>query len=283
VSGTILVTGATGKTGAIVARRLRDLGATVRTAARSGADVHFDWSDPVTHDEALHDVARVYVVAPPAASDPVESLVPFVERALRAGLRRVVLLSSSAIEDSMPGLGAVERAVRERVPEWTLVKPSWFMQNFSGRWHPHGASLADDGVVVTCTGTGRIGFVDVEDIAEVAVRALSDEVPHNAAHIVTGPEALSYDDVIAILSRTTGRTLHHLHVDEAEAENRWIATGIPQAYAKLLVALDVRIRTGAENRVTDTVLRVTGRPPRSFEDFARATFAPSLAVEHASC
>lgn len=232
--------------------------------------VRFDWADASTHASALADVDRVYLVAPALVEDPAPLMAPFVERALASGVRRFVLLSSSAIPEDAPGLGAVERFLRERAPEWAVLKPSWFMQNFLNPQHPHGASLMREGTVVTSTGAARVGFVDAEDIAEVGVRALADAVPHDAVHVITGPETLSYGEVTAILTRVTGRNLRHVHVDDGEAIRRLAAAGMPERYASLLVGLDIAIRGGAEDRLTDTVLRVTGRAPRNFEAFARA-------------
>jgi uncharacterized protein YbjT (DUF2867 family) len=276
----VLVTGGTGQTGSRVASRLAELGFAVRVGSRaahasSGAteQVRFDWADASTHAEALRGAQRAYLVAPDLVDDPSTLMRPFLTRALESGVRRFVLLSSSAVPDDAPGLGAVERALREQAPEWAVLKPSWFMQNFINMRHTHGPSLLHEGVVVTSTGDGRVGFIDAEDIAEVAARALADEVSHDAAHTITGPEALSYDDVAAILSRVTGRSLAHVRVDDAEAKRRMIATGMPERYADLLVGLDALIRDGAEDRVTDTVERVTGRPPRSLEAFARAHLA----------
>jgi uncharacterized protein YbjT (DUF2867 family) len=276
---TILVTGGTGNTGRRAAARLTELGFAVRTGSRAAPasssateHVRFDWADASTHAAALRGVDRAYLVAPALVEDPSTLMRPFITRALESGVRRFVLLSSSALPDGAPGIGAVERALREQAPQWAVLKPSWFMQNFVAP-HQHGASLLREGVVVTSTGAGRVGFIDVADIAEVAVRALADEVSHDAAHTITGPEALGYDDVAAILSRVTGRSLKHVRVDDDEARRRLTASGMPERYADLLVGLDAAIRAGAEDRVTDTVERVTGRPPRSFEAFARANAA----------
>jgi uncharacterized protein YbjT (DUF2867 family) len=273
----VLVTGGTGNTGRRVASRLAELGFAVRAGSRAapapgGATEHvrFDWADASTHAEALRGVHRAYLVAPALVDDPSTLMRPFITRALESGVRRFVLLSSSAIPEGATGIGAVERALREQAPQWAVLKPSWFMQTFIDMRYVHGPSLLREGVMVTSTGDGRVGFVDTDDIAEVAVRALADEASHDAAHPLTGPEALSYDDVAAILSRVTGRSLKHVRVDDDAARRRMIATGIPERYADLLVGLDAAIRAGAEDLVTDTVERVTGRPPRSLEAFARA-------------
>lgn len=270
----VLVIGAAGQTGSRIAAGLRACGTAVRTATRSAAlagstdHVRFDWSDVATHDAALAGCDAIYLLAPAAVSDPAPIMIPFLERAIAAGTHRLVLLSSSAIPDDAPGLGAVAHVLRQRAPEWAVLKPSWFMQNFFSPQHHHGASLWRDGVVMTSTGSGRVGFVDVDDIAAVAVHALVDEKSANDELVLTGPQALSYDDVCAILTQTIGRKFVHVHVDDAEAQRRLEESGMPARYAAMLVALDAAIRNGAEDRITDTVQRVTGHAPRAFAELA---------------
>lgn len=274
-AGTVLVTGGTGNTGRRISARLGELGQRVRVASRGpdrsgpGEHVRFDWHDESTHAAALAGVTRMYLVAPALVDDPSPVMLPFVARALAGGVRRIVLLGSSAIADDAPGLGAVGRQIRETAPEWAVLRPSWFMQNFLDRAHAHGAGLLR-GELVTSTGRGRVAFVDADDIAEVGAPALADARSHDAAHVITGPEALAYADVAEIFGRITGRTVVHVDVDDATARARLIAGGMPERYARLLVGLDAAIRGGAEDRVTDTVERVTGRRPRSFAEFVRA-------------
>ncbi len=275
----VLLTGGTGTTGRAIAARLEAAGARVRVASRTARDAdaregvehaRFDWADPTTHEEALRGVERAYLVAPAMVEDPSALMVAFIERALAGGARRFVLLSSSAVPEGSPGIGLVHRALRERAPEWAVLQPSWFMQNFIDPRHWHRAGIAGPGELPTATGGGRVGFVDAGDIAEVAARALLDEAPHNASHVITGPEALSYDDVAAIVSEVAGRTIRHVRVDEDAARAHLVKAGVPAPYAAFLVRLDLAIRDGAEDRVTDVVQRVTGRAPRAFRDFARA-------------
>ncbi|WP_421111360.1 NAD(P)H-binding protein [Streptomyces sp. NEAU-S77] len=272
---TVLVTGATGNTGSRVVRRLREHGAAVRAAARrpgpeAGADgVRFDWYDPATHAAALTGVERVYLVAPVGEADPVPLVEPFLAAALDRGVRRVVLLSSSAIPADAPGLGALHRLVRDTVPEWAVLRPSWFMQNFTGD-HAVAHAIRGDGWIVTATGDGRVGFVDADDIAAVAVRALLDDRPHNTDHVITGPEALRYADAARIVAEVSGRRVSHVPVTPGALRERLADAGMPREFAAVLAGLDEDIRGGAEDRTTDTVLRVTGREPRSFRDFAKA-------------
>ena len=267
----ILVTGATGTTGSRLGVVLAERGVPTRLATRnptSGRHVRFDWADPDTHADALRGVTAIYLIAPIGVADPVPLVEPFLNEARRQGIRRVVALSSSALPEGALGLGAIHHLVRTTMPEWTVLRPSWFMQNFTGdHLVAHGVR---SGEIVTATGTGRVAFIDAADIATVAGHALMDKNPHNAEHILTGPEALSYADAAAILTQQTGRVITHRSCSVDEAAGRITAQGVPDDFARQLAALDLAISGGAEDRVTDTVRVVTGRPARSFRTFAAA-------------
>ncbi|MGM1058317.1 NAD(P)H-binding protein [Saccharothrix sp. Mg75] len=267
---TALVTGGTGTTGSRVAALLRPTTPVRVASRRPGVDrVPFDWTDPATHAPALDGVDRVYLVAPIGVAEPAPLVEPFLAAAADAGVRRVVLLGSSAIEEGGTGMGALYRLVRSAVPEWAVLRPSWFMQNFTGD-HAVAHSLRADREVVTATGDGRVAFVDADDIAAVAFRALTDPEPHDAEHVITGPEALSYADAAATIARVTGLPVRHRSVDVPTLVDRLAAAGLPRTFAAVLAGLDEDIGRGAEDRVTDTVARVTGRPPRSFAEHVAA-------------
>src|SRR4051812_9495778 len=129
----VLVLGATGTTGSRVVDFLRRRDVPVRPATRTpreAGQVRFDWADRDTHGPALRGTSAVYLVAPIGVVDPVPLVEPFLDEARRQGVRRVVLLSSSAVEEGAPALGELHHLVRTTVPEWTVLRPSWFMQNF---------------------------------------------------------------------------------------------------------------------------------------------------------
>ncbi|MFI5976875.1 NAD(P)H-binding protein [Streptomyces sp. NPDC051452] len=266
-TGITLVTGATGTTGSRTVARLAAAGHRVRAAGRhatpvAGAEpVPFDWHDPAGHAAALDAVDRVYLVPPPGDPDPAAVMLPFLARARRAGVRRAVLLSSSAVPAGGPATGVVHQALPGLIEQWAVLRPSWFMQNFTGG-HPHALGIRAEGVLRTATGDGRVGFVDAEDIAAVAARALTDARSPDTDLVLTGPQALSYDDVAALLTEVTGRTVTHRRVSYEQLRDR-LATTIPEEFAALLAGMDRAIADGAEDRVTDTVRTVTGRPPRS--------------------
>ncbi|MEU2858609.1 NmrA family NAD(P)-binding protein [Streptomyces mirabilis] len=267
-----LVIGATGTTGSRVVAGLIAEGHRVRAAGRSatpveGAEaVRFDWNEPATFGAALDGADRVYLIPPIGSSDPAAVMLPFLRRARSAGVHRAVLLSSSAIPAGGPAVGQVHQALPGLFEQWAVLRPSWFMQNFAG-FTPHARSIREDGVILTATGDGRVGFVDAEDIAAVAVRALTDEQAPDADLILTGPQALSYDDVAAIITEVGGRPVVHRHLTFDQLRDRW-AEEIPLEFATMLAGMDRAIADGAEDRTSDTVQRLTGRPPGTFRAFA---------------
>jgi uncharacterized protein YbjT (DUF2867 family) len=269
--GTTLVIGATGTTGSRTAAQLTAAGHRVRAASRqagpvAGAEpVPFDWYDPATHAAALDTVDRVYLIPPLGDADPAAIMLPFLRQARAAGVHRAVLLSSSAIPEGGPAVGTVHRALPDLFEQWAVLRPSWFMQNFTGT-HAHARSIRDDGIIRTATESGRVGFVDAEDIAAVAVRALTDEQAPNTDLVITGPEALGHDDIAAIITEVTGRPVVHRRLSYEQMRDR-LAAEVPVEFAAMLAGMDRAIAGGAEDRVTDTVQRLTDRPPRTFRAF----------------
>jgi uncharacterized protein YbjT (DUF2867 family) len=272
---TALVIGASGTTGSRVVAQLVAAGHGVKAATRHAtpvgcaAPVRFDWYDPSTHAAALDGADRVYLIPPPADSDPVAVMVPFLRQARAAGVHRAVLLSSSAIPEGGPAVGSVHRALPDLVEQWAVLRPSWFMQNFTGQ-HAHALSIRERGSILTATGSGRVGFIDAEDIAAVAFHALTDEHAPDTDLVLTGPEALSYDDIAVIMTEVTGRLVVHRSLSCEQMRDR-LAAQIPEEFAAMLAGLDRAIAEGAEDRVTDGVQRLTGRPARTFRAFLEGT------------
>ncbi|MET9515568.1 NAD(P)H-binding protein [Streptomyces sp. NPDC002994] len=263
-----LVIGATGTTGSRVAARLTAAGRRVKAASRratpvgGSCPVRFDWDDSASFEGALEGVDRVYLIPPLGARDPAAVMLPFLQQARTAGVRRAVLLSSSAIPIGGPAVGQVHQALPGLFSEWAVLRPSWFMQNFTGN-HAHARTIRADGTIRTAAGDGRVGFVDAGDIADVAVHALTEAQAPNTDLIITGPQALSYGDIAAILTQVTCRTVTHRRLTYAQMRDR-LAADMPVEFAAMLAGMDRAIAEGAEDRTTDTVQRLTGRPPRDF-------------------
>ena len=270
MANSILVTGGTGKTGSRVVEQLKSMGVSPRVGTRSpksDSDARFDWKDPSTFKDAFDGVEAVYLVAPTDTVDSLGAMKPGLEAALAAGVTRFVLLSGSSLEEGGPMMGAVHAWLRNNASEWVVLRPAWFMQNFSELHHRD--PIRDESAIYTATDDGRIGFIDADDIAASAAALLVAPSAENTDYILTGPEAISYDVVAETLSNQLGRqiTHHRLTVDGLAARHR--DHGLPDEYAVTLAAMDGAIASGSEDRVTDHVLRLSGRAPTSFEKFVR--------------
>ena len=194
-TNTILVIGSTGKTGKRVATRLTDRGIDVRHGSRSSA-TPFDWEKPSTWAPALDGVTAVYVTYSPDLAVPgsVEAITELVALAVAAGVRRLVLLSGRGEEEAE----RAEDVVRASGAEWTIVRATWFAQNFSE------GNFADDvaaGVVALPVGDVLEPFVDADDIADVAVAALTEDRHVGQTYELTGPRLLTFADAVSEIAR----------------------------------------------------------------------------------
>ncbi|QKV90679.1 NAD(P)H-binding protein [Streptomyces sp. NA02950] len=276
-TGSILVIGATGTTGSRTTAQLVAAGHRVKAAGRRGAPlpgaepVHFDWYDPTTFAAALSGADRLYLIPPLGDPAPATVMLPFLRQARAVGVHRAVLLSSSAIPEGGPAVGTVHQALPGLFDQWAVLRPSWFMQNFTST-HAHADSIRAYGVIRTAAGNGRVGFVDADDIAAVAARALTDDQAPNAGLVLTGPEALGHDDIADILTQVSGRPVVHRHLTYEQMRDH-LAAKMPLEFAAMLAGMDRAIAEGAEDRTTDTVQRLTGRPPHSFRVVAERELA----------
>ncbi len=265
-----LVLGGTGKTGRRVAERLKAKGLDVRIGSRS-AIPSFDWDNEKSWDQSLKAVTRVYItytpdLAMPGATDAIQA---FVNKAKRAGVKRLVLLSGRG----EPEAQACEKIVQESGLEWTIVRASWFNQNFS-----EGAfiDMVLNGAITLPAGDQIEPFVDADDIADVAVAALTGDHHNGEVYEVTGPRLMSIADVAAELSRATGREIAYINVPHdgfvAEVEN----SGAPKEVVWMLDYLFATVLDGRNARLTDGVQRALGRPPKDFADYAREVAATGV-------
>lgn len=268
----ILVTGGTGKTGRYVVESLRRRGVAYKVAARnppqSPDSVRFDWMDEQTFDGALAGVDAVYLVAPAGVSDPLPPMSGFISRALQSGIRRFVLLSSSAIPIDGPVQGGVHRFLADNAPEWTVMRPSWFFENFTEMHHAE--TIRREDRVYSATGDAAIAFIGAKDIAAAIVECMLADQPLNDGVILTGPVSHSYDEMAEIISGAAGRRIQHVRLDPPDLARKFTEFGLDENYSNILAQLDGFLAGGSEARTTDAVERLTGAPAQSFSDFAAA-------------
>lgn len=262
-----LVVGGTGKTGRRVVERLRAHGLPARVGSRSG-EPPFDWEDRSTWAPALRDARSAYIsffpdLAVPGAPD---AIAAFAEVAVDAGAKRLVLLSGRGEQEAQQA----ERALQASGAEWTIVRCSWFMQNFSESY------LRDPvlaGEVALPVGAVPEPFVDAEDIADVAVAALTQEGHAGQVYELTGPRLLTFAAATEEITRASGRPLRFVTVPmEAYAEAA-VDGGVPDDVVRLLRYLFTEVLDGRNAHLTDGVQRALGREPRDFGDFARQAAA----------
>jgi uncharacterized protein YbjT (DUF2867 family) len=266
----ILVLGGTGKTGRRVAEQLAARGLPVRIGSRSATPA-FDWNDRSSWTAALEGVRAVYVsyypdLTIPGAKDAIEALAKL---AVGMGIRRLVLLSGRGEEEAQ----ATEAALMALGADLTIVRTSWFMQNFSE------GAFRDDilaGELALPVGAVREPFVDAEDIADVAVAALTDDRHIGQTYELTGPRLLTFADAVGEIAATTGRGVRCVQITPEEFRAGIAAAGLPDDLVWLLDELFTHVLDGRNEYLSDGVQRALGRPPRDFSDYVRKTVASGI-------
>ncbi|MFK8014233.1 MAG: NAD(P)H-binding protein, partial [Gammaproteobacteria bacterium] len=255
-NGLTLVLGGTGKTGRRVAERLKAQNHAVRVGSRSGQPA-FDWDKEQTWDAALKDVTAAYITYAPDLAIPgaTDAIRAFVAKAKVHGVKRVVLLSGRGEKEAQ----ACEQIVQESGLEWTVVRASWFNQNFS-----EGAfiEMVLGGAITLPAGNQVEPFVDVDDIADVAVAALTQDHHNGEIYEVTGPRLMTIHDVAADLSRATGRNISYIDVPHDGFVAEVVKSGAPDDVVWMLDYLFSTVLDGRNATLTDGVQRALGRPPK---------------------
>lgn len=262
----VLLIGGTGKTG----RRLFDcldvLGHTVRVASRS-TEQAFVWEDETTWKPALEGMDAVYIahhdITDPAAGD---QIARFSQTALSSGVRRQVFLSGRAADGFLTG---VEGCMKANNADWTILRPAWFMQNFSEMFF-FDAVLA--GEIVLPVGNATEPFIDVEDVAAVAANVILHDRHIGQTYELTGPRLLGFAEAAGELTKATGREIVFRPITLNEFRASLLLHGLPEEYSETYSG----IADGKLAFVTDDVERILGRPPRDFAEYARKTAATGI-------
>lgn len=267
---TTLVIGGTGKTGRRVVQRLKARGLPVRVGSRAG-DPPFQWHDPSTWPQALRNVEAAYVAYYPDLAMPgaTETVRAFAAEAVAHGVRRLVLLSGRGEEEAQRS----EQAVRESGAEWTLLRASWFAQDFSEHF------LVDQvrsGEVALPVGEVREPFVDAEDIADVAVAALTEDGHAGQLYELSGPRLLTFAEAVAEIAEASRRSIRFVQVPMEQYAAALVENGVPAEFVWLVTYLFTEVMDGRNAHLTDGVQRALGRAPRDFRDYAREAAASGV-------
>ena len=261
----VTVLGGTGHTGRRVVRRLRHRGTPVRVGSRAGVP-SFHWERPETWAPLLHGAAAAFVAYTPDIAFPgaEETMAALGDEARRLGVGRLVLLSGRGEPEAVRS----EEALRSGGVPLTVLRSSFFAQDFSEHF------LLDPvlaGVVALPTADLPEPFVDLEDLADVAVEMLSRHYVADTTLELTGPRLLTFAEAAAELSKVTGRRIDVVSVPPAEFVAGAVAAGVPPEDAAALADLFVEVLDGRNASVSGDVERVLGRPATDFAEFARRT------------
>ena len=269
-----LVLGGTGKTGRRVAERLAERGLLVRIGSRS-AETPFDWEKPDTWATALEGVSAAYVsyypdLAIPGAPEAVRS---FTELAVESGVQRIVLLSGRGEEEAQSAEQALREVGEEAGVEWTIVRCAWFMQNFDENYLLE-PILA--GEVALPSGNVPEPFVDADDIADVAVAALTEGGHAGEIYELTSPRLLTFEEAVGEIAKATGREIRFVPVSLEEYESMLAEADVPPEFLSFLTYLFGEVLDGRNAHLTEGVRRALGREPKDFKDYARDVAATGV-------
>ncbi|MFD0674670.1 NAD(P)H-binding protein [Cohnella sp. GCM10027633] len=272
----IVIVGGTGKTGRRVAERLAIRGIEIRVASRSSGSP-FDWTDRSTWGPALEGARAAYVTYYPDLAIPgaPEDIATFARLALERGVRRIVLLSGRGEEGAL----IAEQALRDSGADWTIVRASWFNQNFNESFL---VEAVRSGVIALPTGDVTEPFLDADDIADVAVAALTDDRHIGQVYELTGPRSMTFEEVADDISHASGRDVRYVRITTEAFVAGMRSEGLPEPFIELLVDLFTRVLDGRNSAVMDGVQRALGRQPKDFREFARAAAATGVWSAEAS-
>jgi len=269
----VVILGGTGKTGGRVAARLQAQGIPVRAVSRS-TGTPFDWEDKSTWEKAVAGAAALYIVYQPDLAVPgaVDDIRQLTAIAMRHGVRRMVLLSGRGEEEAQ----AAEQVLAESGADWTVVRASWFAQNFSESFILESLLTGELALPVADV---KEPFIDVDDIADVVTAALTDPTHIGQVYEITGLRLLTFAEAVAEIARAGGRDFRFRQIAPEDYTAYLEAADVPGDFIWLLNYLFTTVLDGRNAHVTDGVQRALGRPPKDFADYARAAAATGIWAE----
>lgn len=277
MTGPVLVVGAGGNVGGATVEALRARGIGVRAGVRHpGATaevpgvepVALDLFDPATFGAAVAGAAGLFLLRPPPVARVGPTLNALTDAAVRAGVGHVVFVSvAGADSNRVVPHHRVETHLARRAPSWTILRPGFFAQNLADAYR---RDVVDDDRIHVPAGDGRVAFVDTRDIGEVAAAVLAEPGPHRGrGYTLTGPAAVTFDEVADVLSRVLGRAIRYEPATVPGYVAHLRRRGLPLAQVAVQTVLHTGLRRGDAAAVDPTLERLLGRPGRSIGEYVR--------------
>ena len=276
----ICITGAGGTVGSEVVKQLELAQVPFRLAYFSKAKVDaalaqgidaviIDYNHPETLRAAFQGCDQLFLLGPNALNQTQLELNA-VEAAKAVGVQHIVKQSVMGAEDEAFSLALVhrpvERAIEASGMAWTFLRPNSFMQNVVTFM---GETIKTESAFYSASGEAKIAHVDVRDIAAVAVKALTEPTHRGQAYTLTGPEAMTYDELANELSKVLGRSISHISLSPGDLKHGMLAEGMPEAIADRMLDLERYYRENQASRITSDIKQVTGQEPRRFAQYSR--------------
>lgn len=257
-----LILGGNGKTGRRVVERLQNLGKTVRIGSRSASPA-FDWQQPTTWPAALEGITAAYITYQPDLAVPgaLEAVEHFTKVAIDAGVQKFVLLSGKGEEEAQK----CEQVVMQSGANWTIVRASWFNQNFSESFF---LAPIQEGVVALPKADAKVPYVDANDIADVVTAALLKAEHNGQMYELTGPRQLTFPEAVAEIAAASKREIQFVPITMAQYEEGLRKANLPEDYIWLVTYLFNEVLTEANSIVTNDIEKVLGRPATDFKTYA---------------
>lgn len=267
----ILVLGGNGKTGRRVVQRLKKLDQNVRIGSRSESP-NFDWETPETWSAALEGMDKVYITFQPDLAVPgaLEAIEGLVKVAKRKEIKKLVLLSGKGEREAE----LCEHVVVNSGIDYTIVRASWFNQNFSESFFLD-PILA--GHVALPQANAKVPYVDADDIADVAVAVLMDDKHNGEIYELTGSRFLTFEEVVNEIAKASGRDIQFTAISLPAYTKMMEEHSIPSDYIWLINYLFIEVLGNDDNQViTHGIQQVLGRKPKDFSDYVKETAATGI-------
>jgi len=267
----ILVIGGTGKTGRKVAERLTKLDQIVRIGSRSGSPA-FNWEDSSTWSAALKGMDKIYITFQPDLAVPgaLEAIEGLTKEAKKSGIKKLVLLSGKGEREAE----LCEQVVINSGIDYTIVRASWFNQNFSESFF---LDPIMSGHVALPQANVKVPYVDTDDIADVVVAALLNEQHNGQLYELTGPRQLTFEEVISEISIATGRDIVFTPISLSAYTKMLEQFGVPADYVWLINYLFTEVLDNEQNsEITNDIEKVLGRKPKDFSEYVQEVAAAGV-------
>jgi uncharacterized protein YbjT (DUF2867 family) len=276
----ICVTGASGTVSSELIKELESAKASFRAAyfskekaeaarAKRIDAVMMDYNRPEMLRAAFQGCDKLFLLGPNALKQTQLELNA-VEAAKAVGVRHIVKQSVMGADEEASSLALVHRPVEKAIESsgmaWTFLRPNSFMQNVVTFMSE---TIKAEATFYSASGEAKISHVDVRDIAAVAVKALTEPTHAGKAYTLTGPEALTYDELANELSRVLGRPISHISLSPSDLKQGMLAEGMPEEIADRMLDLERYFREDQASRITNDIKQVTGRDPRRFAQYTR--------------